>query len=180
MDVTSALGHSRCVSSDDRRNTMSGPTTRPIRDDRFLAAASSNHGGEDTRNRHKGREPDGAPNDFAEDIAKGTPMKEAALKKLYKHCGTCGVVFALLFAWMLGFIPMFESPFASAADFEKFRDVVKEVLTRQISADIRAYQESLCRGRNMFLEGELERAQIAYEKQTGRRYPIVPCTQQRD
>lgn len=153
-----------------------GPTTRPIRDNR-LTIAASNEAGEHRAETKQGREPDGAPPDFARDIAKGTPVYVAVLKKFARHCGTCGVVFLIALAWMLGLVPQFQSPFARAEEVQTLKQVVSEMYLLQLASSIRAYQDSLCRSRDVFLEDQLETLQRLYLQKTGSRYPDTPCRQ---
>lgn len=149
---------------------MGYPNTRPIR-----PLTASEEAGEHRAHTKQGREPDGAPPDFASDLAKGSPIYVAALRKFARHCGTCGVVFLIALAWMLGLVPQFESPFARAGEVKTLKQVVSEMYLLQLSSSIRAYQESLCQRNDSFLQDELERAQIRYYQHTGTRYPNVGC-----
>lgn len=149
---------------------MGYPNTRPIR-----ALTPEEESGHDRAQTKQGREPDGAPPDFAGDLSKGSPIYVAAFKKFARHCGTCGVVFLIAVAWMLGLVPQFESPFARADEVKTLKQVVSEMYLLQLSSSIRAYQESLCQRNDSFLQDELERAQIRYQQKTGTRYPNMPC-----
>lgn len=152
---------------------MGYPNTRPIR----LSVAASQESGNDGNGSHESDKPDAPAKDFADDLARGTPVKTALFTRIAKHCGTCGVIFLIALAWMLGLVPKFDSPFARADEVRNLKQVVSEMYLLQLASSIRAYQDSLCRSRDLFLEDQLETLQRLYLQKTGSRYPNTPCRQ---
>lgn len=133
--------------------------------------------GEGGYKRHKRKR---AQHDEPNDVQDLLPMLHALPAPLRRllFTGSCCAGVAVLYvlsAWDHGWIPGFNSQFASAADMRQADERIVQMLELQIAAAIRELSKANCVAETPALTDQIESLQSKYRAITGERYPHRDC-----